>query len=166
MYNYKEYRNHIDKKMAQADIIQGGPWGGFGGDPWLVTTNGGRVYSIKIVSRTGGADSCITSLEFFYTDKDNVKHSSKKFGNLSGNAETLNFADDEDIVEVKGTFGALYHMTVITSLTFVTNKKVYGPFGRLTSNVLGSFETKGRFEGFFGRSGDVIDSLGAVLFPK
>ncbi|KAI3827202.1 hypothetical protein L1987_01274 [Smallanthus sonchifolius] len=134
--------------------------GGTGGKGWKFTTNGGRINSIIIT--TG---DCVFSLEFLYIDKDNTTHRSGQFGTLGITAETINFADDEDINEISGTVGNFAGLTVITSLSFKTNKTVYGPFGRVLGTNFSLPVTKGKFEGFFGNSGDVIDSFGAVLVP-
>lgn len=47
----------------------------------------------------------------------------------------------------------------ITSLSFVTNKRTYGPFGNARGTHFQSFK-HGRIVGFFGKSSKQIDSLG------
>lgn len=66
---------------------------------------------------------------------------------------------EEYLVQVKGTTGKLSFGEGITSLTFVTNEKSYGPYGNPTSD---SFESPGghKVTGFFGRSGMFLDQLG------
>ncbi|KAI3827158.1 hypothetical protein L1987_01228 [Smallanthus sonchifolius] len=145
---------------ARGIVVHAGPWGGKGGTPWLLATHGGKVTSIII---KGG--SCIFSIQFVYTDKDNTEYRSGQFGVLGDKAETISFADNEDIIAISGTYGTYYDMTVVTSLTFQTNKKVYGPFGTVTNSTFSLPVTKGKFAGFFGNSGDVLDSFGVVLVP-
>lgn len=50
---------------------------------------------------------------------------------------------------------------MVTSLTFITNKQTYGPFGRLTASA---FESNpfGKVVGFFGRSWTFLDSIGII----
>jgi len=56
---------------------------------------------------------------------------------------------------------------MITSLTFITNKKTYGPFGIVTDK---KFESKihGKVVGFFGRSDEFLDQIGLIteVSPK
>nr|AAL84817.1 tuber agglutinin [Helianthus tuberosus] len=147
--------------MAASDIgVQAGPWGGNGGKRWLQTAHGGKITAIIIKGGT-----CIFSIQFVYKDKDNIEYLSGQFGVQGDKAETITFADDEDITGISGTFGAYYQMTVVTSLTFQTNKKVYGPFGTVAGSRFSLPLTKGKFAGFFGNSGDVLDSIGGVVVP-
>ena len=75
------------------------------------------------------------------------------------------FGDDENIIGFSGTFGPYQGITVITSLSFETNKNVYGPFGTMGKDNFSLPLTKGKFGGFFGRNGIFVDSIGAVLVP-
>lgn len=56
---------------------------------------------------------------------------------------------------------------MVTSLTFITNKKVYGPYGTETAR---KFESKlhGKVVGFFGRSDEFLDQIGVIteITPK
>ncbi|GJY45613.1 tuber agglutinin [Tanacetum coccineum] len=143
---------------AVDDVVQAGQWGGGGGKTWIFRTNGGRIFSYIITRNT----QCIYSLEFGYTDKSGNKHRTGQYGTLGSINETNTFDNDEDITEIGGTVGPFAGMTVITSLYFRTNKKVY-EIGDKNGTNFSLPLTKGKFEGFYGRSGDVIDSFGAVL---
>lgn len=59
--------------------------------------------------------------------------------------------------EVSGTYGAYNSNVVVMSLRVATNLRAYGPFGRAEST---SFTASGRVVGFFGRSGELLDSIG------
>lgn len=50
---------------------------------------------------------------------------------------------------------------VITSLTFVTNKKSYGPYGKVRGR---GFETSsdGKVVGYFGKSGSQLNQIGVI----
>ncbi|KAD5961300.1 hypothetical protein E3N88_12773 [Mikania micrantha] len=137
---------------SSINVVHVGPWGGRGGHPWDFRTNGGKIKTIRITSD----GSTINSIEFGYTDKDGKTHHAGPFG------IPHTHHDDVDLNEISGTFGMWANMIVVTSLTFKTNKEVYGPFGSESSATF-SLPVKGKFEGFFGRSGDVIDGFGAVL---
>lgn len=74
----------------------------------------------------------------------------------------ISFDAGEYLVQVKGRTGTIVPGgTMVTSLTFVTNKQTYGPFGPVTGSA---FETKphGKVVGIFGRSGTFLDSIGFV----
>lgn len=86
----------------------------------------------------------------------------------------IHFADDEEIIDIKGRvgdFGYFGTHTVITRLTFVTNKKTYGPYGK--HNGAGFFiptgtdfslaVSKGKIIGFYGKHGIYLDNIGVVL---
>ena len=78
----------------------------------------------------------------------------------------VTFEGDEDIIRVSGTTGVIYNITVITSLSFHTNKgKTYGPYGRNGGTSFSLPVTKGKFTGFFGNYGDFLDSFGVILKP-
>ncbi|KAI7753144.1 hypothetical protein M8C21_026909 [Ambrosia artemisiifolia] len=144
------------------ESIEVGPWGGKGGGFWMQTSFGGPFKGISI-----RAGACIFSIYFTYTykDKDNVENRSGGFGELGDNAEKITFADDEEIIGFSGTVGDWNGITCISSLTFQTNKKVYGPFGTVTDSEFSLPVKSGRFAGFFGNSSDVLDAFGAVLVP-
>jgi hypothetical protein len=67
--------------------------------------------------------------------------------------------ENEYITRLTGTYGFVNDIQIITALTFVSNKAVYGPFG---TEVGSSFSSSGlgKLVGFFGRSGSFIDRLG------
>lgn len=66
-----------------------------------------------------------------------------------------------EIVQVKGTVDILNGVEVVTSLTFITNKAVYGPFG---SNFGKGFETtrNTKVVGFFGRADSLLHQIGVI----
>lgn len=66
---------------------------------------------------------------------------------------------EEYLVQVKGTLGKLAFGEGITSLTFITNKGIHGPYGCPTPNTFESPSGQ-KVTGFFGRSGMYLDQLG------
>ncbi|KAL8210827.1 hypothetical protein R6Q57_005264 [Mikania cordata] len=155
--------SNISDMATSGDVVCVGPWGGPGGGPWTFRTNGGKINSIIITSNI----STVNSLEFCYTDNSGNTHHAGPFGTPQfpdHHAKVFKFVDDEDLIEISGTFGMWANMEVITSLSFKTNKKVYGPVGMELGTPF-YLPIKGVFEGFFGNSGDVIDAFGAILRP-
>lgn len=45
------------------------------------------------------------------------------------------FKGDEEIIGINGTIGSRDGFTIISSLSFQTNKRAHGPFGRVTKTV-------------------------------
>lgn len=73
---------------------------------------------------------------------------------------------DEYVVQVLGTHGQdSSNLHVIRSLKFVTNQATYGPYGN-TSGASFASPIGGHVVGFFGRSGDLLDQLGAIVAPS
>ena len=72
---------------------------------------------------------------------------------------------EEYLVRVEGSTRDLnYGVTgqVVTSLTFTTNQKTYGPYGDVNPET--AFRSAyGIVVGFFGRCGHLIDSIGVYV---
>lgn len=66
---------------------------------------------------------------------------------------------NEYVTQVKGTTGKVGSLRVITSLTFITNKQTYGPYGAVTGTEFGS-PAGLLVTGFFGKGGDSLDQFG------
>lgn len=64
-------------------------------------------------------------------------------------------------MQVKGTAGKVSGRESVTSLTFVTNQRVLGPYGRVTGRAFES-SLGGEVSGFFGRSGSRLDQIGVI----
>lgn len=75
------------------------------------------------------------------------------------------FADDENLIGISGTVGVYAGYTVITSLSFLTNKKKYGPYGTTQGTSFSLPVAKGSFGGFSGNYGDYLDSFSVILHP-
>lgn len=77
----------------------------------------------------------------------------------------ITFADDENLIGISGTVGIYAGCTVITSLSFLTNKTHHGPYGTNQGTNFSLPVTKGQFGGFSGNYGSYLDSFGAILRP-
>jgi len=79
-------------------------------------------------------------------------------------------APEEHIICIKGTLGSILGHKVITSLTFISNKAIYGPYGVVEGEEFIS-SGLGKVVGIFGRAGSYIDQLGVFsttieVFPS
>nr|KAJ0210460.1 hypothetical protein LSAT_V11C400207350 [Lactuca sativa] len=141
--------------------IHVGPWGGNGGvKPWTFIPNG-RISQIRI-----NASGCVDSIRFTYIDHQGVQKQSKRYGGYGGSAHTVTFVDDEHFIGIIGTVGVYEGYTVIRSMSFLTNKNNYGPYGTNQGTSFSLPVAKGSFSGFSGNYGAYIDSLSVILQPS
>ena len=79
----------------------------------------------------------------------------------------VTFSWDEEINAISGTIGVsegtYAGYTIISSLSFVTNKKTHGPYGRAKGTAFMVPWDKGTFAGFYGLAGYYIDGIGVYL---
>nr|XP_043614631.1 probable serine/threonine-protein kinase DDB_G0278521 [Erigeron canadensis] len=145
-------------------FIRVGTWGkqiaGQNNDQWsfkleenhklqkIIIDHGDVIYSLMFTTQCGG-----------------IFHTSNKVGGSAGGdiVSKVMLDDDEEIIDIKGTVATRGGNTVISSLTFVTNKRTHGPFGRASENVFTIPWEKGSLVGFYGFAGDFIDAIGVYL---
>jgi hypothetical protein len=74
----------------------------------------------------------------------------------------IELGPSEFLTGVSGTSGPFKNLTnVVTSLTFVTNTRSYGPFGKGRGTPFHiQTQNNGRIVGFFGRSGQYLYAIG------
>ncbi|XP_076944137.1 mannose/glucose-specific lectin-like [Bidens hawaiensis] len=110
----------------------------------------------------------IYSLMFTYQCGQLIRNSDK-FGGWNGGEKVseITFDDDEEIKAISGTValsrGTYAGHTVISSISFVTNKKTHGPFGNVRGTPFTVPWEYGSFAGFYGLCGYYIDSIGVYL---
>ncbi|KAK4279978.1 hypothetical protein QN277_011666 [Acacia crassicarpa] len=141
-----------------------GPWGGPGGDHWsfnaslpiieiVITLVRNNIHSISFRDASG-----YISGTFGGRDPIAIKRCEKKIG--------IHWPS-EYLISISGTYGDLYGLSVIKSLSFITNLKTYGPFGT-TSGDDTPFSiptSNNNVVGFHGRAGYYVDALGIFVKP-
>ncbi|EEE64302.1 hypothetical protein OsJ_19139 [Oryza sativa Japonica Group] len=137
-----------------------GPWGGTGGYPW----DDGVYSTVRQVIITHGA--AIDSIRIEYDLKGSSVWS-ETHGSTDGGSETdkvkLDFPD-EILVSVSGYYGSVCGTPVIIrSLTFQSNRSIYGPFGTEDGTPFSLPVSSGKIIGFHGRSGSYLNSIGFYL---
>ncbi|KAF5757139.1 putative protein kinase RLK-Pelle-CrRLK1L-1 family [Helianthus annuus] len=152
----------VDSKVA--GFIRVGPWGKQSGDPmnsWSFELGPGLRMQ-KIVIDYG--NDVIHSL-MFIAECQGVLHTSKKLGGLAGGqtVSEVKFDFDEEIIGMNGSIGAQDSDTIISSLSFITNKRTHGPFGRPSNSVFSIPLEKGSLVGFYGFAGNYIDGIGVYV---
>ncbi|KAI3781592.1 hypothetical protein L2E82_11610 [Cichorium intybus] len=99
------------------------------------------------------------------TESKGIMYTSTKAGGWNG-GDTVSevvFEDDEEIIGIDGTVGKTGGYTIISSLSFVTNKQTHGPFGQATDDLFSVPWKKGNFGGFYGLAGYYIDCIGVYM---
>ncbi|XP_076889340.1 mannose/glucose-specific lectin-like [Bidens hawaiensis] len=109
-------------------------------------------------------DDVIYSL-MFTTETEGVLNTSNKFGGWNGGqtVSEVTFDSDEELVGIKGSTGTKDGNTIISSLSFETNKSTHGPFGGATDFLFTLPWDNGSLVGFYGLAGYYIDSIGVYV---
>lgn len=85
-----------------------------------------------------------------------------KFGVFLLSQIKLDFPN-EYVIQVKGTMGTILDENIITSLTFITNKQNYGPYGSECGRKFQSSNMSGSIVGFYGRASlTSLDQIGCI----
>ncbi|CAI9264086.1 unnamed protein product [Lactuca saligna] len=147
-------------QAANAECVWGTTWGGKGGSrTWEFIIPDGSTLS-KIALSSGDA---LDFISFTYKDGYGHTHSSEKFGGDGGSPHMIIFDDNEYLIGISGRVGSFGDHTVITSVTFRTNIRTYGEYGTNPGTDFSFGVTRGKFSGFYGKCGSVVDSLGVIL---
>ncbi|KAM3749713.1 hypothetical protein ACB098_05G208100 [Castanea mollissima] len=135
------------------EFLTVGLWGGEGGGRWsfvvvnLYMVNNGGIIGMEIVHLNG-----IASITFKCGDEYGVLQHSRKFGGTGEGWKTdkisLNWPE-EYLTSISGTVADLWQHIMIRSLSFKTNK--------------GTDTEGGVIVGFHGRSGTLLDAIGAYV---
>ncbi|XP_022008904.1 mannose/glucose-specific lectin isoform X1 [Helianthus annuus] len=149
----------------RAGFIPVGLWGKQSGGPqneWSFELDQGQRLK-KIIIDHG--DDVIYSLMFTTEAAGGVVNTSNKFGGWNGGqtVSEVTLDSDEEIVGIKGSVGTKAPYTIISSLSFVTNKTTHGPFGGATSSEFSLPWENGSLVGFYGLAGYYIDGIGVYL---
>lgn len=137
--------------MSANSATAQGPWGGSGGHPFY--DGRGDVVEIDVTY----TNDHVTKLQVAYAESTGSRWHSPTHGSHGGHDEkiTLDYPE-EYLTQVVGTYGRC-----VNSISFITNKGTYGPFGNTEGE---GFESPADvvIVGFFGRSGSIIDQLGVL----
>lgn len=156
--------------LAGGGVVKVGPWGGSGGQAFYMRSGRGgsppRLLSVTLYH----ADA-VHAFSFQYLHGDVVRTTEPSAGyyGSKGLRATINFASDEHLTAVEGTFGRCRSVpakVVVTSLTFRTNKgRTYGPYGEENGTPFSIPAANGCIVGFWGRTGWLLDAIGVYIMP-
>jgi hypothetical protein len=148
----------VKQKMLQGQSQRYGGTGGTSFDD--VSSSGQPIVGIKAIWIRHGNQ--VDSVQAKYLLADGSTVVSDRHGGSSGTNTHIEFGDGESIKEIRGkTNNAL-----VDQLTFITEnssgvQKTYGPYGRTGRTP---FTVKGEIFAFYGRSGNLLDSIGIYYF--
>ncbi|KAF7032542.1 hypothetical protein CFC21_043701 [Triticum aestivum] len=139
-----------------------GPWGGHGGKEFDIPES--VPQHLESVTIRSGV--LIDSIAFSYVNQAGKKQTLGPWGGDGELSDTITFAPIEIVKEVSGTTGTFGGDTVVTSLTFVTNVRTYGPFGKPSGTAFSVPLTDTSIVGFFVRAGRLVNAIGVYVSPS
>lgn len=137
---------HSPTALAANELTRA--YGGSGGATFLDQPPG-RIAGVRI-----RAGRYVDSVQFAYR-KDNKTTWGPQHGGNGGKLYEIKFESGERITEIGGRYGKY-----LDSVYIKTNRKTYPTRGGDGGSR--SFKIQGRIKGFWGRSGSLVDALGAV----
>ncbi|KAJ8513697.1 hypothetical protein OPV22_004131 [Ensete ventricosum] len=108
--------------------------------------HGVAIDAIKIMYRRNGAD--------VWTDQ---------WGGGGGQFSEFNLDDGESLRSIRGHYGRFAGVTVVRSVTFISDKRTYGPYGGEGGIAFELEAPDKRIVGFTARSGLYLDALGIYV---
>ncbi|KAM7274196.1 hypothetical protein ACFE04_028860 [Oxalis oulophora] len=149
--------------------IAAGPWGGKGGSPWddLPSSSSSSSVIIKkfVIVHAGAIDSI--NIEYHHIN-GKPTWTSKHGGHNGEKTSTVKLDyPNEYLIEMCGRYGRMDERgpVIIRSLTFRSNKKKYGPYGREEGTCFSIPLSGAMIVGFHGTAGQYLDSIGIYLRP-
>ncbi|KAG6598470.1 Pentatricopeptide repeat-containing protein, partial [Cucurbita argyrosperma subsp. sororia] len=142
--------------------ISAGPFGGTGGNYW----DDGVFSTIRQLVICHGAG--IDSIKIQYDVKGSSIWSDKHGGNGGTKTDTVKLDfPDEYLTMIRGHYGSFvsFDKVYVRSLTFMSNKRKFGPYGVELGTIFSFPATEGKIVGFHGRSGLYLDAIGVYLKP-
>ena len=139
------------------------PVGGNGGSSWDdgVLTHKPQIVGIRSMTIRHGNQ--VDGIQVTYVLADNTTYTAPNHGGSGGSPSSFTLAEGERIVRMEGkTNNTLVDQVTFIALTADGTQKTYGPFGKTGKTP---FAVDGYILGFFGRSGNLLDSLGAYFLP-
>ena len=138
-------------------------FGGNGGRSYSdnVSTHKPEITGIKAIRIRHGNQ--VDSIQATYRRADGSTWVAPRHGGSGGRESYIQFADNENIIRMEGKTNNV----LVDQLTFVTRKGDgtqgrYGPFGRTGRTP---FAVDGKILGFFGRAGNLLDSVAVYYIP-
>ncbi|KAM0865442.1 hypothetical protein ACQ4PT_043271 [Festuca glaucescens] len=142
-------------------VVKMGPCGGDGSDVWEMDLRGvDRIIKVAVWNRAVKVDV----LSVMY-ERDGLENTDKwGYAGHESELSEICLESDEYLTGVKGHVGKYYDTVVVRSLTFVSNRHTYGPFGYTQGKPFELLAAAGgRIVGFHGRSREYLVALGTYV---
>ncbi|XP_044443855.1 uncharacterized protein [Triticum aestivum] len=166
-----EWRNHAEFHVDESLPIptKSESRGGSGGEVVDIKEHPWRLHSLTI-----SYQGLIDAFSFSYIDQYGEKQHVGPWGEQHSyhKTETIRFSPSEFVEEVSGAYGSHFENLLVTSLTFVTNVRTYGPFGNPNHQNVAAAPLKfmadegSSIVAFHGRSGSHLFSIGVYMYPN
>ncbi|KAL9998606.1 putative jacalin-like lectin domain-containing protein [Helianthus debilis subsp. tardiflorus] len=166
------YEGKIKKELCCSKCIMtlprdAGPWGACGGQPW----DDGVLSAIKQVRIHLGELNVIYGLQFKYLKSDGKSVMSQIHGGTDGVEMSLVNLDDngEFFTGISGFYGPVEgfdEMEAIASISFHTNLRIHGPYGKQRGAGYFSYSStasSGKVVGFHGRNNGFLSAIGVHM---
>lgn len=147
-----------DDKSPTGLVLKMGPCGGGFGDVWEMDVRGvDRI--VKLVLWHCGAVDAI-SVVYEWHGREDV---ARQWGKPEGEHSEICLEPDEYLTGVKGWLGNYGGCFLVGSVTFVSNRRTFGPYGMGEGAPFELPAAGGRIIGFHGRSGGLLNALGTYV---
>lgn len=149
-----------DSGSLPRSVVKMGPCGGDGGDVWEMDLRGvDRIIKVLVWNRAVKVDAISVCYE-----RDDLEKTDKwGYPGYESKLSEICLESDEYLTGIKGHVGKYYDTFVVRSLTFVSNRHTYGPFGYEQGKPFELSAAGGRIVGFHGRFGDDLVALGTYV---
>ncbi|KAA8544820.1 hypothetical protein F0562_019589 [Nyssa sinensis] len=149
---------YLDSIGAYFKPISVGPFGGLRGQEW----DDGIYTTIRQLTINYG--SVVDSIQIEY-DKNGSSKWSERHGESEGGTKSVVKLEypNEFLISFTGYCNKESNEAVVLSLTFQSNKQLYGAYGKEEGTRFSSSSTNGKIIGFHGRCGLYLDSIGAYF---
>ncbi|XP_059658530.1 mannose/glucose-specific lectin-like [Cornus florida] len=155
----------VGYSMANAKAVTFGPYGSkVPGNNFDHGTSYSTIREIIVCVAPAGTE--IESFQVVYSDIEGKPVSEIRRGGGGGNPHSVKLDyPKEYLISISGTCGSYAQYLVVKSLTFHSNIKQYGPYGKQEGSRFVTPSTAGKIVGFFGRSGARLDAIGVHMKP-
>ncbi|KAF7034424.1 hypothetical protein CFC21_045445 [Triticum aestivum] len=160
LYHEKaEHQKTCAVSSTAGSLVRTGPCGGIGGN--VRETSMSDVNRIvQVIVRHWNA---VDAISVMYERKGKEAWADR-WGGEGGKPSTFSLQQDEYLTSVHGHYGQFKDFVVIRSLTFVSNLRSYGPYGKEDGVPFALHAGPGgKIMGFHARSGQFLDAIGTYV---
>ncbi|CAM0947039.1 unnamed protein product [Alopecurus aequalis] len=160
LYHEKVPPSKADCGGTAARVVKMGPCGRNDGDARdMDARDVDRIIEVVVFHRDA-VDAMIVRYEQDGRDMETDPSWGVAFG---APRSEIRLETDEYLTAAKGYVGNYKDMFIVRSLTFVSNRRTYGPYGKEEGEAFEFHDAGGKIVGFHGRSGNYLDALGTYV---